>query len=149
LAQETIPLLTNAADVIFLPAEQAARSLKVLVTGVVTAADPNLRGRFFVQDSTGGVFVDNVGGRRPEPGEVVVVSGITHAGAYAPIITAPQVRRIGTGPLPLAKAVPIERLMSGAEDSQRIEVSGLVRAVRVEGARLDIELISGGYRFRA
>ena len=95
------------------------------------------------------MFVDSIGLRRREPGEVIEVSGITHVGAYAPIITAPQVRHLGTGPLPPAKAVPIERLMSGAEDSQRIEVSGLVRAVRVEGARLDIELLSGGYRFRA
>jgi signal transduction histidine kinase len=149
MAQEASELLTNAAAVISLPAERAARSLKVSVTGVVTAADPAFRGRFFVQDSTGGVFVDNVGGRRPQPGEVVEVSGITHAGAYAPIITAPQVRPLGTAPLPPAKAVPIERLMSGAEDSQRIEVSGVVRAARVEGPRLDLELMSGGYRFRA
>ena len=128
LAQETTELLTNAAAVISLPAERAALSLKVVVTGVVTAADPALRGRFFVQDATGGVFVDNIGGRRPEPGEVVEVTGITHVGAYAPIITAPQVRQIGTRPLPSAKPVLIERLMSGAEDSQRIEISGLVRA---------------------
>jgi signal transduction histidine kinase len=148
-AEEPSELLTNAADVISLPAERAARSIKVLVTGVVTAADATLKGRFFVQDSTGGVFVDNANGPRPEPGDVVEVSGISHVGAYAPIITAPSLRKIGTSPLPPAKPVPVERLMSGAEDSQRIEISGIVRAARVDGSRLDVDLVTGGYRFRA
>jgi signal transduction histidine kinase len=141
-------VLTNAADVLALSAEQAARSLKVSVTGTVTAADPVLKGRFFLQDSTAGVFVDNVNGRRPEPGDLVQVSGITHPGAYAPIITAPQVRKLGTAPLPPARPVTIERLMSGAEDSQRIEVTGVVRDARADGVRLTVDLVSGGYRFR-
>src|SRR5436190_7662594 len=80
-AQPEGEVLTHAADVISLSAERASASLKVSVTGVVTAADPALKGRFFVQDPTGGVFVDNVGGQRPEPGDRVEISGITHAGA--------------------------------------------------------------------
>ena len=143
------PILTNAVDIISLPAEQAARSIKSTVTGVVTAADPVLKGRFFLQDATAGIFVDNANGVRPEPGTVVEVSGITHPGAYAPIITAPIVRQIGSAPLPAAKPVAVERLMSGAEDSQRIEISGVVRDARIDGARLVVEMVSGGYRFRA
>src|ERR1700722_11806841 len=100
--------LTNAIDVISLPAESASRSLKVLVTGVVTAAAPSLQGRFFMQDATSGVFVDNANGRRPEPGELVEVSGITYAGAYAPTITAPTVRVLGKAPLPAAKIISVE-----------------------------------------
>jgi signal transduction histidine kinase len=149
LAQQPGELLTNAVDVISLPAEKASDSIKVSVTGVVTAADPALMGRFFVQDGTGGVFVDNVNGRRPEAGELVEVSGITYIGAYAPTITAPLVRTIGTAPLPPAKLVSVEQLMSGAEDSQRIEISGVVRDARVDGSRLAIDLVAGGYRFRA
>src|SRR5258708_18240066 len=45
LAQQPDGILTNAADVISLSAEQASRSLTVVVTGVVTAADPALNGR--------------------------------------------------------------------------------------------------------
>ena len=148
LGEDAGPLLTNAVDIISLPAEQAARSLKATVTGIVTAADPVLKGRFFLQDATAGIFVDNVNGLRPEPGTVVEASGITHPGAYAPIITAPTVRPIGTAPLPAAKPVAVERLMSGAEDSQRIEISGVVRDARIDGARLSADLVSGGYRFR-
>ena len=149
LAQPSVGLLTNAADVISLPADQASRFLKVFVTGVVTAADPALKGRFFVQDSTGGIFVDNVNGRPVVPGDVVEVSGITYAGAFAPTVTAPKVRLTGTAPLPVAKPVSIEQLMSGSEDSQRIEVSGVVRDARKDGARLTMDLVAGGYRFRA
>ncbi|MEJ0089857.1 MAG: histidine kinase [Limisphaerales bacterium] len=149
LAQPSGELLTNAVDVISLPPEKASDSIKVSVTGVVTAADPALKGRFFVQDATGGVFVDNVNGRRPEPGDLVEVSGITYVGAYAPTITAPNVHKIGTAPLPAAKPVSVEQLMSGAEDSQRIEITGIVRDARVDGSRLAIDLVAGGYRFRA
>jgi len=148
-AQEPTAVLSNAVDVISLPAEEASRSLKVFVTGVVTAADPALNGRFFVQDASGGVFVDNVNGRRPEPGELVEVSGITYVGAYAPTITAPRVRKIGVIDLPAAKPVSVEQLMSGAEDSQRIEISGVVRDARSDGSRLAIDLLAGGYPFRA
>ena len=149
LAQESGGLLTNAVDVISLSAEQASRSLKVSLTGVITAADPVLKGRFFVQDSTGGVFVDNVNGNPLGPGDVVEVSGITYAGAFAPTITAPSVRKIGTAPLPPAKPVSVEQLMSGSEDSQRIEISGIVRDARNDGSRLTMDLVTGGYRFRA
>ena len=148
LAQESGGLLTNAMAVISLSAEQASRSLKVSLTGVVTAADPVLKGRFFVQDSTSGVFVDNVNGRRPEPSDVVEVSGITYAGAFAPTVTAPSVRKIGTAPLPPAKPVSVEQLMSGSEDSQRIEISGIVRDARNDGSRLTMDMVTGGYRFR-
>ncbi len=148
-AQQPGTLLTNAMDVISLSAQEASRYLKVLVTGVVTASDPTLKGRFFLQDATGGVFVDNVNGRHLEPGQRVEVSGITYPGAYAPTITAPRVRVLGTAPLPPAKPVSVEQLASGAEDSQRIEISGVVRDARVDNSRLAIDLVSGGYRFRA
>jgi signal transduction histidine kinase len=148
-AAQTNEILTNAADVISLPAARAWQHIKISVTGVVTAADPAMKGRFFVQDSTGGVFVDNANGQRLAPGDVVEVSGISDAGAFAPIIANPQVRKVGSAPLPLARPVSLERLMSGAEDSQRIEISGTVRAVRFEGGRLVVDLVSSGCRFRA
>ena len=39
--------------------------------------------------------------------------------------------------------------MSGSEDSQRVEISGIVRSAQLSGSRLWIELVSGGYRVRA
>jgi signal transduction histidine kinase len=148
-ADQTSTVLTNAVDIISLPADQASRLLKVHVTGVVTASDPVLKGRFFLQDSTGGVFVDNVNGAHLEPGEMVEISGITYAGAFAPTVTAPKVHVIGKAALPPAKPVSIDQLMSGSEDSQRIQISGIVRDAKLDGTRLTIDLVAGGYRFRA
>ncbi len=79
----------------------------------------------------------------------VAVSGVSFPGGYAPCITKPHWEKLGTAPLPAAKPVTIEQLMSGAEDSQRVEISGIVRAAWTNSNRLGIELVSGGFRLRA
>jgi signal transduction histidine kinase len=121
--------------------------LPVMVIGVVTAAEPTWEGKFFVQDATGGVFVDHRTGDQPKVGDLVRVTGISHPGAFAPDITKPHWQKLGTAPLPEAKAVLIEQMMVGVEDSQRVEVRGIVRAVELGKNRLEITLASGGYRF--
>ncbi|PWU13193.1 MAG: hypothetical protein C5B50_19730 [Verrucomicrobia bacterium] len=141
--------LTNAADILALPAEEALKGLAVQVRGVVTAGEPTWGGRFFVQDKTSGVFVENISTNQPVAGDLLEVSGVTHPGAFAPIITRPKWRKIGTASLPEAKSVPIEQIMSGAEDSQRVEVTGIVRAVQTGPVNVDLDIASGGYRLHA
>jgi signal transduction histidine kinase len=144
-------LLTNAVDIISLREDRAASRIKVLVTGIVTVDVPTLGGSFFVQDATGGVFVDNRVGPMPEAGDVVCVSGVTEKGAYAPLITVSTFVKRGTAPLPPARPVSIDSLMAGAEDSQRIEISGIVRAAQISPteSNLDLAIASAGYRFHA
>lgn len=139
--------LTKAVDVLSLSPEQAAQGLPVLVRGVVTVEEPSWAGRFFIQDETGGVFVENLDSA-PVAGDLVEVSGISHPGAFAPMITKPHWQKIGTAQLPEAKWVPIDQLMAGIEDGQRVEVSGIVRSVQTEKGISSAELVSGGYRFR-
>jgi signal transduction histidine kinase len=139
-------LLTNAAQVLSLSAERAAQKIPVRVKGVVTAAEPTWDGKFFVQDETSGVFVGSRSNYRPEPGDVVEVSGISYPGKYAPTISNPTCTRLGTAPLPEARCAPIEQIMSGIEDGQRVEVVGVVRSVTPGKLNTDIELASGGYR---
>ncbi len=150
-AQDTNLVLTNMSEVISLPADIAARQIKVDVTGTVTATVPTLGGSFFVQDAQCGVFVDNRDGPLPQPGDMVRVTGVTEKGAYAPVITGPKYAKLGTGPLPPARAVSIERFMCGAEDSQRVEVSGIVRSIQmsVTESNIDLGIAAGGYRFHA
>lgn len=140
--------LTNAADVLALSGDMASTGIPVSVTGIVTAAQTNWNGRFFLQDSSGGVFVENRT-NQPMPGDIVSVSGITRSGGYAPCITKPHWIKLGVAPFPTAKPVTIEQLMSGTEDSQRIEIAGVVREAQLYGNQLGIELVSGGYRFWA
>ncbi len=122
-AQETTEVLTNAADVLALSADRALSGVRVSVKGVVTAAEKYWDGRFFVHDASGGVFVDNISSNQPSLGDVVEVSGISHPGAFAPVISKPTWTKVGIAPLPPAKPVTIERLMSGIEDGQRVEIT--------------------------
>lgn len=142
-------VLTNAADVLALSPDRAWHSIPVSITGVVSAAEPAWVGRFFVQDASGGVFVNNGDGVQPSAGDLVSVTGITIAGGYAPCIDKPHWKKLGTAPLPPAKIPTIERFMAGNEDGQRIELSGIVRAASINADRLEVQLVSGGYRFPA
>ena len=82
--------LTSAKEVLALPAERAESGIGVAVQGVVTAAQPDWGGRFFVQDPTAGIFVEFIGDRQPHPGDLVRVTGVSHPGGFAPIITQPS-----------------------------------------------------------
>ena len=117
-------MLTNASAVLSLSVERASAALPVLIRGVVTASEPHWGGRFFIQDSTGGVFVENIGDIRLAPGDLIEVRGESEPGAYAPYITKPHWKKLGTAPLPQARLVSIEQLMSGAEDGQRVDRPG-------------------------
>lgn len=144
-------VLTNAADILALTPAQAKQGLAISITGVVTVAETttNWRGKFFLQDETGGVFVNNTNKSQPAVGDLLHVRGNTHIGGYAPDIIRPAWIRLGPAPLPPAKPVSAEQLMSGAEDGQRVEVSGVVRSASRGATKLILELASGGYRFRA
>lgn len=146
-AAQSAPILTNAADVLTLTAERAITAVPIKIKGVVTATEKYWDGRFFIQDASGGVFADNVGGESPSVGDLVEVSGISHPGAFAPVISRPGWKKIGTAPLPPATPVAIESLMSGIEDGQRIEITGTVRTVGDEHSLLSLDVVSGGYRF--
>jgi signal transduction histidine kinase len=146
--QPSIPEeLTNAAQVLALPADRALLGIPVRVRGIVTVAERYWDGRFFVQDESGGVFADNVSPNQPRPGDLVEVRGISSPGAFAPVILRPTWEKIGTGPLPAAKPISIEQLMSGVEDSQRVQIRGIVRGFRKEFGLDLLDLVSGGYRF--
>lgn len=70
----TSAVLTNAADILALSPDRASHLIPVSITGVVTAAEPGWAGRFFIQDASGGVFVDNARGVAPQPGDLVTVT---------------------------------------------------------------------------
>ena len=150
-AQQTNQLLLHASDVLSLATNRAGKRIPVFVKGVVTAAEPQWHGQFFVQDSTGGIFVENLSDRQPAPGDLVEISGVSHPGAFAPIISQPSWKKLGTAPLPPAAPVPIEQMMSGSEDSQRVEISGIVRTAQITETKsnLDLDIASAGYRFHA
>jgi signal transduction histidine kinase len=140
--------LGTAAAVLALPPPVAGAHFPVVLHGIVTAAEPDWGGKFFVQDASGGIFV-NSGGRQPAIGDVVDVTGITGAGAFAPVVNGARWTKAGTAPLPAARPATIERLMAGVEDSQRVEITGLVRAAYFAPSRkLLVEVSLGIHRIR-
>src|SRR5258708_5301207 len=75
-------VLTNASDILALSPDRASNRIDISITGIVTAAEPNWAGRFFVQDASGGVFVNYVEGKAPVPGDLVAVTGVSMPGGY-------------------------------------------------------------------
>ncbi len=146
VGEQTSQILTNASAILALSGEQAAQAINVSIRGVVTAAERDWGGRFFIQDSSGGIFVENISSNQPWPGDVLTLTGVTSPGGYAPTISKPQWQKIGRSPLPPPRAVAVEELMSGVEDGQRIEISGIVRSAQPVGKLLEVELFCGGYR---
>jgi signal transduction histidine kinase len=149
-AADSVPdTLRTVAQARALPPDVAMRRLPVAIRGVVTAAEPYWDGKFIVQDDSGGIFVDN-SSRQPALGDLVDVTGVSGPGEFAPVITNAHWTKVGTAPLPPARQTTIERLMAGAEDSQRVEITGLVRAVSFAPSRkkLLVEVSLGAYRIR-
>ncbi len=144
-------VLRFAEEVRRLTPEQAEQHLEVRLKGVVTFFDQSLYSRF-VQDETAGIYLNELtNGPALVPGQLVEIEGQTGAGEYAPIVIPRSVKVLGEGSLPAAKPVSLEQLVSGREDSQFVEVNGIVRSVRYEEESQNflIDLALGGERFTA
>lgn len=140
--------LHTASSVRELSFEEAQQRTPVKLRGVVTFFDGNLYSRF-IQDETAGIYLRETTNIPPlMPGQLVEVEGVTSPGEYAPVIEPLQVRVIGEAPLPKPKPVTYQQLASGTEDSQFVEIAGIVRSVQLHEASQHhlIEIATGGGR---
>ena len=141
-----LPLLTRTVDIRSLSPEHADRHYPVRLRGVITYVDAAWN-MMFLQDATGGIYVEAKGAPAVVAGDLVDVNGASGAGNYAPQILSATVERLGRAPLPPARPVPLERLYSGREDSQWAEVRGVVRGLSHLDTKLYLNLASGSARF--
>jgi len=140
--------LRTASEIRRLTPEQAAQKIPVRLRGVVTFFDENLYSRF-VQDETAGIYLRESTNTPPlVPGQLVEVEGTTSAGEYAPLVEPSKVRIVGEQTLPNARRTSFEELASGQQDSQLVEVEGIVRSTQPEeGTQYRrIEIAIGGGR---
>jgi signal transduction histidine kinase len=140
--------LTTAAAVRGLSVAQAQQRAPVRLRGVVTFFDEVLYSRF-IQDDTAGIYLrESTNTPALQPGELVEVEGFASPGEYAPIVEPERVRIIGSAPLPAPKPVTYEQLASGREDSQFVEIAGIVRSVQFDDASQHhrFEVATGGGR---
>ncbi len=133
-----------------LPVEQLQQKISVRLDGVVTFFDEGLFSHF-IQDDTAGIYLKfPVGVTLPllSPGQAVEVTGTVNPGEYAPVVAVEQVQVTGAKPLPAAQPVTYEQLASGVEDSQFVEIGGVVRAIRKSDVPefFEIEIATGGGR---
>jgi len=158
-ASADLPVLTEAAQVRSLTSREAQHQYPVRLRGVLTYYMPDLRLTFF-QDSTAGIYV-NVLDAPPaaHTGDLVEVRGVSGAGFFAPEVEHPEIRVLAKSQLPAARRFPLEALLSGEQDSQFVEVLGIVRSARVEGMllfhrqesqpALALVIATGRYKFKA
>jgi signal transduction histidine kinase len=123
------PAVTNAAQLRTLSFAEASSKVPVKLRATVTAF--NMGRSVFLQDETGGTFINGI---RPayanlRPGDVVEVEGVTHSGLFVPGINAAKVKRVGRAELPAAVPVHFDDLLTGKHHYQRVEISGIVRSV--------------------
>ncbi len=153
LAQE--PPLTPVADLLAIPRVEAVKRPAVRVRGIVSLVgeglaspgkSPPVLSSFCVEEESVGIWVvvgqslrENVWlGEKDvllslHEGSEIEMEGVLDEGAFAPVIVPRTVRVLGEKPLPPAQAVPLARLMSGAADVQRVQVSGASRMKVVRG----------------
>lgn len=131
-ATKTLATLTHADQVRKLSPEQAALGYPVRIRGVVTMDAPSPD--FFVQDETAGIFVEgNVSQKYTHVlGEFAEIEGVTGPGKFAPVIRETTLRVIGHRALPKAPLFPFSQLENGQQDSQWVQVRGIVRSVEID-----------------
>ncbi|HUC85325.1 MAG TPA: hypothetical protein VL970_09045, partial [Candidatus Acidoferrales bacterium] len=149
----TNQVLETAAQVRQLTPEQAALHLPVRLQGVVTFLDLAQYFRF-IQDHTAGIYFSlDDASNYPflKAGAQIEIHGVTSPGEFAPIVTPRQIKLLGEGEYPPAKPVTFEQLASGEEDSQFVEISGLLRSVAWDAATkyFAVEIAAGGGRLTA
>ena len=130
LQGETGPVLRTVTAIRNLSPDQARQARTVKVTGVVTALS-GWKNSFFLQDRTAGISVDRTDTANVRVGDQVEIKGVSNAGLFAPTILASQVRVIAHAPLPSARRVNYSDTFGGQEDSQRIEVEGVVHSAHI------------------
>ena len=142
--------LRTVAAIRALTVAQTQQKIPVRLHGVVTFFDENLYSRF-LQDDTAGIYFQfpaNIAPPLLAPGQSVEIAGAASPGEYAPVVMVSKVTVTGEASLPAAKPVTYEQLASGTEDSQFVEICGIVRSVRkVEAPKyFQIEIATGGGR---
>lgn len=145
--------LTTAEQVRQLSPEQAALHYPVRIRGVATYCDQN-HYFLFVQDKTAGIYFrldPNLGLPPLAAGQLIEIEGETDPGEYAPVVMAHRIQILGTGTFPEAQPVSFEKIASGEEDSQFVEVQGAVRAVTFDqqSGFFLVDIATGGGRLTA
>jgi len=148
---EELPLLTTARQAHHLSSMEAARAYPIhLRRAVVTYFDPSVgdnRSYLFIHDATEGIYAELAKGstRNLPPGTLIDIRGVSDPGEFSSIIAQPQIKVIGRSSLPPNPSRPsLTRLVTGVEDSEWVEVEGLIHSVVEQGHNVILQLAMDG-----
>jgi PAS domain S-box-containing protein len=143
-ASRQLPLLTTSREIHALTVQQANSGYPVLLRGVVTFRNSV---HLFLQDSTGGVWINQEGHRYNfGAGEMLEVRGITADPDFAPEVHGAKFTVFGTGHFPPARQSSWDQMMSTADDSLWVSVSGIVHSITRLAGQTIIDLAMNGGR---
>jgi signal transduction histidine kinase/DNA-binding response OmpR family regulator len=145
----SVPVISKASLIRAMSIAEAKRGYPVRLRGVVTYYDPE-EPDLFVQDETSGIWInlEHVKPNIPLKAlDVVEVEGITEAPDFAPQVGDPKFKALGrASALPAAKRTSYNQAASTHDDSQRVEVEGIVHRVSKKGGRLYLDVaVEGGH----
>lgn len=126
-AQQKSPeVLTSIAQVRRLPVGEVNRH-RVHLHAIVTYFD-SVAPDFFLHDATGGIWVLwKPSLPHPKLGELLDIEGEARMEDFAPEIVNPRWKAIGIGNFPKPKHPTYQQMISTVEDSEWVEVEGIVR----------------------
>jgi PAS domain S-box-containing protein len=142
-----LPVLTKAAQIHKLTAAESRLGYPVDLRGVITFNLPSWGVTFF-HDDTGGIFIENHHSSA-RTGDLVEVHGVTAPGDFAPIVDNPQIRVTGTAALPSPLRYPLDELLTGQQDSQWIQVKGIIHSIALDANAVELGIAAGNHKFRA
>lgn len=125
------PYLEKVKQLRQLSSAQAERLIPVKLTGVVTDLS-GYKNSFFFQDETGGISVDRTDSADVHAGDRVEIVGTSGPGLFAPVVLASKVIVTGQSPPPPTHRFTYGDLFGGAQDSQWVEIEGIVHFARIE-----------------
>jgi PAS domain S-box-containing protein len=133
--------LTKIENVRKLTRDQANTGVKVKLHGVVTFANKPW-GNLFISDGTGCIgswpwLKDS----EAKSGDLIEFEGTTEQTGFGPGLRPSKITVLGQGKLPVALKRSYNSLMTGNDDSQWVEVQGIV--TRIDGLNLRI-MMDGG-----
>ncbi|HEY7302485.1 MAG TPA: ATP-binding protein [Bryobacteraceae bacterium] len=155
-APDSLVTLTSIARVRGLSPEEAVRGYPVHLQAVVTFFDP-VSYDLFLHDETAAIWMSwTADSPKVTVGDLVDVQAATTFTDFAPDLLNPRLRILGKGHLPQPRKVSFEQMASTLEDSEWVEVEGIVRqaeylhrtvrekllwmAVAIPGGTIDVQI---------
>ncbi len=138
-ADTNVPVLVSIRQVRELTSAQANLLQPVRLEGVLTYVDLP-RYMCFLQDVSGGIFLQVGGFTNLQAGQHLQVLGTTARGGFAPIIRVTNLTVLDILPRPAPRRVSFAEFKTGLVDAEWVELQGRVRSAVPEQGWLRVKL---------